>query len=88
MRISSKIPVTILLLCMFAYGFYVQQQPKASSLSTISETLQAMMARADASLAIASPVPKQHCTVQGPLPDHECTPGAVFPDATKEIICV
>ena len=27
------------------------------------------------------------CQVRGALPDPECTPGAVFPDATKEIIC-
>jgi hypothetical protein len=28
------------------------------------------------------------CTVHGPLPDPECSPGAIFPEATKEKICV
>jgi len=28
------------------------------------------------------------CVVNGPLQDKECTPGAVFPDATTEQICV
>lgn len=28
------------------------------------------------------------CVRQGPLPDPKCTPGAVFPEATKEKICV
>lgn len=28
------------------------------------------------------------CQAQGSLPDPECTPGQVFADATKEIICV
>ncbi len=28
------------------------------------------------------------CIINGPLPDHECSPGAVFPDATPEQICV
>ena len=28
------------------------------------------------------------CQVNGSLPDPACTPGAVFPDATREIICV
>jgi hypothetical protein len=28
------------------------------------------------------------CEPQGPLPDPECTPGAVFPNATKDEICV
>lgn len=27
------------------------------------------------------------CQVQGPLPDKDCTPGAVFPDVTKEQVC-
>ncbi len=28
------------------------------------------------------------CVMNGSLPDHECTPGAVFPEATKEKVCV
>ncbi len=28
------------------------------------------------------------CQVRGPLPDPECTPGGIFPEATREIICV
>ncbi len=28
------------------------------------------------------------CQINGPLPDSECTPGSVFPEATREIICV
>ncbi|MBO0778885.1 MAG: HNH endonuclease [Ktedonobacteraceae bacterium] len=28
------------------------------------------------------------CQVNGPLQDQACTPGAIFPDATKEQICV
>ena len=28
------------------------------------------------------------CTIVGPLPDHACTPGAVFAEATPDIICV
>ena len=27
------------------------------------------------------------CQANGPLPDRACTPGAIFPDATKEMIC-
>ncbi len=88
MRISSKVPVIIFLVCMFVYGFYVQYQPRASSLSTVSDAVQHILAHADSSLVVASPIPKQHCSLQGVLPDHECTPGAVFSEATKEIICV
>lgn len=28
------------------------------------------------------------CEARGPLPDSACSPGAIFPDATKEQICV
>lgn len=28
------------------------------------------------------------CHVRGPLPDPDCTPGAVFADATPQVICV
>jgi len=28
------------------------------------------------------------CSAHGALPDRACTPGAVFPDATTDIICV
>src|SRR5215469_4458273 len=28
------------------------------------------------------------CQVNGPYPDKDCTPGAVFPDATVDQICV
>lgn len=28
------------------------------------------------------------CVVHDGLPDHACTPGAVFPDATCEVICI
>ena len=33
-------------------------------------------------------IKSSNCLLRGPLPDHECTPGAVFPDATIEKICV
>lgn len=28
------------------------------------------------------------CHINGPLPDHACSPGAIFPEATVEKICV
>jgi hypothetical protein len=47
-------------------------------------------------LLVPSPVPNHvlgeqtktsDCQIYGPFPDPDCTPGAVFPDATKEQIC-
>lgn len=84
----SKILVTIALIGMFVYGFYEQQQPKPSSLSRVSAGVQEVVSSADTKYTLDSPVPKERCVVNGALPDHECTPGAIFPDATKDIICV
>jgi len=39
-------------------------------------------------LEISEPTKFSDCFVRGPLPDPDCTPGAVFEDSTKEIICV
>lgn len=73
---------------MFVYGFYEQQQPKPSSLSRVSTGVQEVVLSADTKYALDSPVSKDRCVINGALPDHECTPGAIFPDATKDIICV
>lgn len=35
-----------------------------------------------------SRVKSADCQIQGSLPDHECSPGAIFEEVTKEIICV
>ena len=35
-----------------------------------------------------APTKTRGCTARGPLPDPECTPGAVFPAATKDEICI
>ena len=44
---------------------------------------------ADASPFVApAPVKTSQCMVRGPLPDPDCTPGAIFPEATKDITCV
>lgn len=86
--VNSKIPVAILLLCMFVYGFYEQDKPKPSPLATGNEKVMGIVEQADTRYALDSPVPKERCEIRGPYPDHECTPGAVFPDATKEIVCV
>ena len=39
-------------------------------------------------LALDARTKESPCQINGPLPDHACTPGAVFPNATAEQICV
>lgn len=37
--------------------------------------------------SLGQTIKNSDCRINGPLPDHDCTPGAVFPDATKDQIC-
>ncbi len=50
--------------------------------------LVALLSGSGEPLRLDAAVKSSDCRVRGPLPDHDCTPGAVFPDVTKEKICV
>lgn len=41
-----------------------------------------------ANISLGQRVKEADCVVQGPLPDKACTPGAIFPEATTNDICV
>ncbi len=83
-------------ICLFlfvvgAFYYYTHQdeiakthQLESSSVSQVPILLKV----ADKVLQL-DPISKSvNCQVNGPLPDHACTPGAVFAEASKEIICV
>jgi len=53
-----------------------------------SGVLTAMLAGENKPLHLGSRTKEIGCKINGPLPDHACTPGAVFPEATPEIVCV
>ncbi len=38
--------------------------------------------------SIKEPTKTSGCKINGALPDRECTPGDIFPNATREIVCV
>lgn len=61
-------------------GFYLlnQKQQQQSLVPTPTGTLGVLGVRTKTT----------GCQVRGPFPDPECSPGAIFPDATKEHICV
>ena len=42
----------------------------------------------EGSLHLPERVKEVNCEVRGSLPDPQCTPGAVFPNVTKEQVCV
>ncbi len=63
-------------------GYTLKEQPVVDKLATLLAAYDAKPFHLDARVADAN------CHLNGPLPDHACTPGAVFPEATREIICV
>src|SRR3989338_1144184 len=52
------------------------------------ELVAALEAREEAPFSLGVRTKETGCQVRGPLPDPDCSPGAVFPDATPEIVCV
>jgi hypothetical protein len=78
MKNLGKIGSSILLALLFIIGFYQQNLPKKSSLDVVNNALH--------DIGVATKT--SDCHVNGALPDSACSPGAIFPDATKEIICV
>lgn len=56
--------------------------------SQLSALLSASVVQQQEPLQLDLPKKSEDCQAQGPLPDHDCTPGAIFANAVKEIICV
>lgn len=53
-----------------------------------SSRLASLLSGGEKVLELDKPTKVEGCIVQGSLPDRNCTPGAVFPEATKEQVCV
>ncbi len=54
----------------------------------VAPALKAILAQYTEPAQFAVPTKVTGCQVRGPLPDPECTPGAIFPEATVDVICV
>lgn len=87
-RIEVRLITTIVLIIWFIIGFYEQSKPKPSSLEAVPSALQDTLAKTGSGYELGKQIKTIDCHVNGPLPDRDCSPGAIFPDATKEIICV
>lgn len=70
------------IILFFAYYPYFKEQAERE------KRLAALLSAENKPLQLDSRTQEANCTVNGPLPDADCTPGAVFPDATREEICV
>jgi hypothetical protein len=66
----------------FDYVAKYHQQIRHQDLAAVIE------ANAAAQPGLGARTKETDCQVRGPLPDPDCTPGAVFAEATPDIICV
>ncbi len=66
----------------FLAGFFEGDKAVSDQLATLLEQYQTKPPHFD------NRVKDADCHVDGPLPDHACSPGAIFPEATVEQICV
>ncbi len=62
-------------------GYYAGQD-------SISLLNQQALFSSDEPFVVQAPIQNQGCVIQGSLPDPACTPGAIFPDVTREQTCV
>ena len=69
-------------------SFVSAASKKATTGSGERAILAAAAAYGEGPLELGERSQTTECVAEGGLPDRECTPGAVFPNATREIICV
>src|SRR3989344_1203491 len=76
----------VLFLIALAVGSFFAVQDQAGP--EVPDRLAALFAQQPEVLRLEARTQTANCQINGPLPDPECTPGAVFPEATLEKICV
>lgn len=78
------------LVFVFGAGYYYthEDQIKEHRRLLATASIPSMLTVPDKLLQLDPMVKSSDCKMQGFLPDHQCTPGSVFANATKEIICV
>lgn len=77
-----------LVLAVGGYSYVTEDLPRRQLEKQQTAALASVLTTVPADLEIGQRTQETDCQAQGPLPDHECTPGAIFENATKEIICV
>ncbi|OGN27492.1 MAG: hypothetical protein A3A33_04685 [Candidatus Yanofskybacteria bacterium RIFCSPLOWO2_01_FULL_49_25] len=92
---SAKTELTILfVVALIAIGSFRGANPKflsgfiAGDTAVSNKLVQLLNQYQEAPFHLDDRTKEADCRINGPLPDHECTPGAIFPEATLEKICV
>ena len=79
---------TVLVLVVGGYAYIFEELPKEEVKTKQTTQLAALLTPLPEPIVLDERTKEADCQIQGSLPDHECSPGAVFKDATQEIICV
>lgn len=86
MRKPGPVAILFFLLLIFVSAYVRFPQYREESVKTAQ--LAAVLSGAKEHPELGERTKAHSCSARGPLPDPECTPGAVFPNATKDVICV
>ena len=78
---NFKYVIIIIFVAIFAFVYFSKHTAAPGNKGVLSDTI-------TASTPIGVRIKTSGCTANGALQDAACTPGAVFPSATKEQICV
>lgn len=88
MRMERRLPLSILLALLAVALLSACRQNNGSSGNSGGGNGVAVQPTAAAPSRLGQRTKTSDCTVAGALPDAACSPGAVFPTATREQICV
>ncbi len=84
-----KTPVITLLVALLIFGFYFisTHSSKPASNPSPTPTNQSANATPASNQVLGARTKTEGCQAQGALPDKACTPGATFPNVTKDDVC-
>lgn len=86
MNTPGRIALLFLVMTLGVAGFlYI---PRHYEEKARTQELSAALSAPDTAPPLGVRTKSGDCSLSGALPDRECTPGAIFPDATVERICV
>ncbi len=88
-KIPFLIPLVAFLLTISAAGLISFRHSESNKAA--KENMQSLLASSSAAAPlppILTRIKTASCEIKGPLPNSDCSPGAIFPNATVEEICV
>ena len=79
---------SLFVLSVAGYSYIVDYRPEYHQEVQKASQLASVLAKATEVFHVDERTKEADCKIEGPLPDHGCSPGDVFENATREIVCV